>query len=81
MPIVKTIASKQEGIKELLQKINDHQAEALKNEKQYWLLAEKAFQLIQQHRMKDIDKTVLKQRLEAATGNGFNLYRFVEAYF
>ena len=30
--------------------------------------------------MKDIDKTELKQKLEAA-GNGVNLYRFVEAYF
>jgi LAO/AO transport system kinase len=56
--IVKTIASQKEGIKELFEKITAHQQLVQSSDKKYWLLAEKAFHLIQQHRMKDIDKAV-----------------------
>jgi len=44
-------------------------------------LAERAFYLIEQRRMKDIDKTVLKKEIEQAwQKGGFNLWQFVEKY-
>ena len=44
----------------------------------YWLLAEKAYYLIQQHRMRDINKAVLKAALEKSGDT--NLYQFIKAY-
>lgn len=76
--IVKTIASQKEGIKELFEKITAHQLLVQSSEKKYWLLAEKAFHLIQQHRMKDIDKSILKKELELNAVT--NLYQFIKNY-
>ncbi|MEO8174294.1 MAG: methylmalonyl Co-A mutase-associated GTPase MeaB, partial [Sediminibacterium sp.] len=76
--IVKTIASQKEGIKELFEKIMAHQQLAQNAEKKYWLLAEKAFHLIQQHRMTNIDKSVLKKELESSGET--NLYQFIKRY-
>lgn len=76
--IVKTIASQKEGIKELFEKITKHQHLVQSSDKKYWLLAEKAFHLIQQHRMKDIDKAVLKKELEISDSS--NLYQFIKRY-
>ncbi len=81
VPILKTIASQQQGVNELFEKIKEHQQTDPGNEKQSWLLTEKAYHLIQQHRMKDIDKDMLKRALEARVGKGFNLYGFVREYF
>jgi LAO/AO transport system kinase len=79
VPVVKTIASQKEGITELLKTIDDHINNAKVNEKRSWLLAEKAFHLVQQNKMKTIDKAMLKQKIEEA-GNDFNLYRFIKSY-
>jgi LAO/AO transport system kinase len=76
--IVKTVASQKEGIKELFEKIILHQQLVQSSDKKYWLLAEKAFHLIQQHRMKDINKAALKKELEE-NGEG-NLYSFIKQY-
>lgn len=76
IPIVKTIASQKEGIEELKEKITNlhsHQNE----ERKLWLLAEKAYQLIRNKRMKDINKQELKERI-GKEREGFNLYKFVE---
>ncbi len=81
VPVLKTIASQQEGITELLQKIKKHQEQHNKNEKHFWLLAEKAYQLIQQLRMKDVDKNLLRQKLREEEKENFNLYNFVKRYF
>ena len=78
IPIVKTVASQKEGIKELFEKIEAHNQLLQTNDKQYWLLAEKAYHLIQQHRMKDISKADLKKDLEEV-GNK-NLYQFIKKY-
>jgi LAO/AO transport system kinase len=72
--IVKTIASQKEGIEELYEAIVQHQHHT-SNDKRNWLLAEKAYHLIQQKRMKGVDKKVLKDAI-AAEGN-FNLYQFI----
>ncbi len=78
VPIVKTVASKQEGSKELLDIILHQLQKAHLSDKTFWLLAERAFYLIQQKRMKEIDKALLKKEIELAYQKGnFNLYRFI----
>lgn len=75
VPIVKTVASLKQGIPELLDKILEHQGETGDTGRKYWLMAERAYQLIQKKRMKDIDKAALAAELERS---GENLYRFVK---
>lgn len=75
IPVIKTIASQKEGVEELKEKITNlhsHQNE----ERKLWLLAEKAYQLIRNKRMKDISKQELKERI-GKEKDGFNLYQFV----
>ena len=47
-------------------------------DKKFWLLAEKAYYLIERKRMKGIDKAELKKEIEKVYPKGnFNLYRFI----
>ena len=80
VPVIKTIASQKQGVAELLETITDAFAQVKDNEKKSWLLAEKAFYLIQQKKMMAIDKNMLKQKIEAA-GKDFNLYAFIKNYY
>ncbi len=80
VPVIKTIASQKEGITELLKTITDSFAQMKSNKKKSWLLAEKAFHLIQQKKMAEIDKNMLKQKIEEA-GKDFNLYSFIKNYY
>ena len=80
--IVKTIASQKEGVKELKEKI----IELLKEEEQgkkYLLLVEKAYHIIQQKRMRNVDKHILKENIKQGILNDvdFNIYKFVQEYF
>ncbi len=76
--IVKTIASEQKGIEELWTMILKHQTVSEKGERQFSLLAEKAYQLIQHKKMAGIDKKKLREAIGEAPAEGFNLYRFVQ---
>jgi LAO/AO transport system kinase len=76
--VVKTIASQKEGIQFLLKKIIQHQQFVQSSDRKYWLLAEKAYHLIQQKRMKDIDKKQLKNELAKNTET--NLYKFIKKF-
>ena len=81
IPIIKTIAQKQQGISELLEALKNQHQQPHFNEKKLWLLTEKSFQLIQKKRMKDLDKKKLKQLVKEEINNQtFNLYRFIENY-
>lgn len=80
IPVIKTIASQKQGIAELLEKINNHLAFTNRNEKKYWLLAEKAFHLIQTYRMKDVSKAQLKTAIENNVQENFNIYQFVSTF-
>ncbi len=75
--VIKTVASQQLGIDELYSTILAHQTYGGDNERKYGLLAQKAFQLIQQRRMRGIDKNSLKTEI-ASMGKDFNLYAFVQ---
>ena len=80
VPVVKTIASKKEGIDELYDLLLEKVAKQEKNSRHFWLLAEKAYYLIQQKRMAGIDKADLKKKIEDL-GNDFNLYTFISKYY
>jgi LAO/AO transport system kinase len=78
VPVIKTIASQKEGINELMDIILHQLQKAHLTDKKFWLLAERAFYLIEQKRMKDIDKAVLKKEIEALYPKGnFNLYKYI----
>ncbi len=78
--VIKTIASKNEGIADLANLINDRKWEVAA-EKKNLLLADKAFRLIQNKRMKDINKTVLLADILAASAvPNFNLYQYIKKY-
>ncbi|MGB3006741.1 MAG: methylmalonyl Co-A mutase-associated GTPase MeaB [Chitinophagaceae bacterium] len=78
VPVVKTIASKKEGIQELLDIIIQQLRQAQHSDKTFWLLAERAYYLIEQKRMNGVDKAALKKEIEAVFPNGnFNLYKFI----
>ncbi|MFZ9387565.1 MAG: methylmalonyl Co-A mutase-associated GTPase MeaB [Chitinophagaceae bacterium] len=80
VPIIKTIASRQSGIGELLDFIQHQAQKAHISDRTFWLLAEKAYLLIGRKRMKDIDKTELKKEIETIFQKGnFNLYKFVSS--
>jgi len=77
IPVIKAVATKHEGIDELIDAINKHQLIGV-NIKRPFLLAEKAYHLIQNHRMKDVSKKALKGQIETELKKSdFNLYRFV----
>lgn len=79
VPVIKTIASQKKGIDELLQTILGYLARERDTDRRSWLLAEKAYYLIQKNRMKDMDKAVLKNSIQNA-GDDFNLYRFIKNF-
>jgi LAO/AO transport system kinase len=77
--IVKTIAISKQGITELYNAIQVCLKQAQSSEKKLWLLAEKAFHLIQQKRMSDINKDDLLRQIKAQEED-FNLYKFINRY-
>jgi LAO/AO transport system kinase len=79
--IVKTAALQKHGIAEFYEALNNCLQHGKTNSKKNWLLTEKAFVLIQQHKMKAISKEKLKEALEKEAANGvFNIYRFIQSY-
>lgn len=76
--VLKTIASNREGIEELREAITQKITSPGRGTKRSWLLAEKAYHLIQQKRMKDIDKNDLKKKIDGLAN--FNMYRFIKEY-
>ena len=81
VPVIKAIATKGEGVEELIEAIDKHKTQGV-NTKRSYLLAEKAFRLIQNQRMKGVPKQQLKEQIEVEMKRGdFNLYRFVGKNF
>jgi len=78
-PVFKTVATTNEGIHAIAQFITS--AQNIKNTRKEFLLAEKAYKLIQERRMAGVDKKKLRQDIaEALNDEGFNLYNFVSKY-
>lgn len=80
IPVIKAIATKNEGVEELIDAIERHHKEGL-NTKRSYLLTEKAYRLIQNFKMKNVSKVELKEELEKEMKKkDFNLYRFVKGW-
>ncbi|OQP50633.1 transporter [Niastella yeongjuensis] len=79
IPVIKTIASQKKGIVELVDAINSRFKQVQTTEKKYRLLAEKAWHLLQKHRMKDIRKDDLLTAIQKE--NITNVYSFITRFY
>jgi LAO/AO transport system kinase len=80
IPVFKTMALQNTGIAEVVNFILS--SADVKNSRKEFLMAEKAYKIIQQKRMAGIDKANLQKAItEAINDPQFNLYSFVEEYF
>ena len=81
VPVIDTIATAEQGIDELFEKVLLHLKSGRFNEKKSYLLTEKIYQLLRNYRMQGIKREDIKKRLEKARQEpSFNLYRFVEQF-
>jgi LAO/AO transport system kinase len=79
LPIFKTVASKNEGIDEIIKFILSHSQ--IKNSRRELLLTQKAYNIIQQKMMAGINKKKLQQDIaKALKVEGFNLYVFISNF-
>jgi LAO/AO transport system kinase len=85
--IIKTVATKKEGVEEMVANFSflieetKNEKQETRNKKREWLLTEKAFHIIQQNKMKHINKNTLKNEIEQGLRqNDFNLYSFIKKY-
>ena len=78
IPVIKTIASQSVGIDQLFREINQHKK--MQNNRN-WLLARRAFHLIQQKRMLNVTVEKLEGMIEQESKNHlFNLYSFIQNF-
>jgi len=81
-PVIKTIASQNIGIDELLSAIITHQQIVESTDKKFMLLANRAYELIQKKLMKSVDKELIRKRITEQSASGeFNMYQFIEGNF
>lgn len=79
IPVFKTTATTNQGIDKVAQFVTS--AQSLKNTRKEFLLAEKAYKLIQEKRMSNVNKKKLRLDIaEAFKNERFNLYNFVAKY-
>ena len=80
-PVIKTVASKNEGIEELLIAIEKHIHASNNSDKKIHLLAEKAMMMIRNMRTKDISIEQIEIDLkELTTKTDFNIYRYIKNF-
>ncbi len=80
-PVIKTVASKNEGIEELLIAIEKHIHASNNSDKKIHLLAEKAMMMIRNMRTKDISIEQIEIDLkELTTKTDFNIYRYIKKF-
>jgi len=76
IPVFTTVANKEEGIAEFCDWLT--KSPKATNARKQFLVAEKAFKLIQHYRMQDVDKMKLRLAInEASLKADFNIYQFV----
>jgi LAO/AO transport system kinase len=82
IPVIKTVATKFEGIVSLIEKLEDHQHfNSINDSRRQLLLTQKALQLIQQQKLKDLPVQNIMADLETQSKHpDFNLYKFVKQY-
>jgi LAO/AO transport system kinase len=81
IPVLKTVAHQKQGIQALITAILNHQQQPYQMENKIHLLAQRAWHLIQDKRMKDISMAELFLEIKSAyLNNQFNLYKTVTKY-
>jgi LAO/AO transport system kinase len=79
IPIFKTVADKKEGISALCNWLQT--PSRIDNSRKPYLMAEKAFKLLQQEQMRHIDKIRLINDIKLALAErDFNIYRFIDTW-
>lgn len=79
IPVIKTVADKAIGIEELVKAIESRSAK--ENSRRIFLLAEKAWKLLQQNKMRSVNKMQLQQQIiKASADPDFNLYKFIDSF-
>ena len=79
IPVIKTVADKAIGIEELVKAIESRSAK--ENSRRIFLLAEKAWKLLQQNKMRSINKMQLQQQIiKASADPDFSLYKFIDSF-
>jgi len=78
-PVIKTVASQKKGIAELYTAIGRQLQQVQTTDKKYRLLAEKAYYLLQKHRMKNISKEDLITAIQKE--NITNIYSFIARFY
>ena len=81
IPVVKTVAIRNEGVEELLEQIQKHYGAGMKNERKAFLLAEKVWKIIAKGKMKSISRKDLYDKIESHMDKpGFNVYDFAKNF-
>lgn len=79
--VLKTVASTREGIDAFANAIESHQQQITVSDKKIWLLTERVYQLIQQKKMKGIEKEAIRKSIVAQINQpNFNLFDFAKKY-
>ena len=76
IPIIKTVATEKVGLDEMWNAVNQFLLSGAYNEQKPWLLAEKVYRLIQQNRMKDVNKKILLEDIKKQMNRSLNIYRY-----
>lgn len=80
IPVIKTVATRQEGMEELMEALSAHATHHQPNRKSK-SLAERAYRLIADRRMRDVPIEKLEKELTVALASpDFNIYRFINGY-
>ncbi len=79
--VLKTVASTKQGIEELANTIDQNTKMIADSYRKQWLMTERVYQLIQRHKMKNIDKAFIKKELANSLAQpGFNLFSFTQQF-
>lgn len=80
--VLKTIASSRVGVEELCLAIESFEAGVIMSDRKIWLLTERVFQLIQQKKMRGIQKESIRKMILAQYQQpGFNLFTLAQKMY
>lgn len=80
-PVISTVASERKGLDELYATVNAFLLRDVNHSRRSLLLAERAYQLIRNERMRNVSKSILAAEIaNALHQNNFNLYTFIHQF-
>lgn len=80
--VLKTVASTGQGVPELSAVLQRYERDHRTSGRKAWLLAERAYHLLQQKRMQDVSKATLQKEIsEGLLTKSFNLYQYLQNRF